>query len=91
MKSTLEELEAKIREALTKEDIIVDSVTYEKNSGNYNVLSVVLDKVGGIDLDTIVDATNIINPIVDEYDFTDDSYILDVVSKERGVLDGKES
>lgn len=91
MKSTLEELEAKIKEVLTKEDIIVDSVTYEKNSGNYNVLSVVLDKVGGIDLDTIVDATNIINPIVDEYDFTDDSYILDVVSKERGVLDGKES
>lgn len=84
MKKTLEELEAKIREVLTKEDIIVDSITYEKNSGNYNVLSVVLDKVGGIDLDTIVDATNIINPIVDEYDFTDDSYILDVVSKERG-------
>lgn len=84
MKKTLEELEVKIKEVLTKEDIIVDNVTYEKNSGNYNVLSVVLDKVGGIDLDTIVDATNIINPIVDEYDFTDDSYILDVVSKERG-------
>ena len=84
MKKTLEELVVKIREVLTKEDIIVDSVTYEKNSGNYNVLSIVLDKVGGIDLDTIVDATNIINPIVDEYDFTDDSYILDVVSKERG-------
>lgn len=84
MKKTLEELEVKIREILTREDIIVDSVTYEKNSGNYNVLSVVLDKVGGIDLDTIVDATNIINPIVDEYEFTDDSYILDVVSKERG-------
>ena len=32
----------------------------------------------------IVDATNIINPIVDDYDFTDDSYILDVTSKERG-------
>jgi ribosome maturation factor RimP len=84
MKKSLEELEKKIREVLEKESIIVDSVTYEKNSGNYNVLSIVLDKVGGIDLDTIVDATNIINPIVDEYDFTDDSYILDVVSKERG-------
>lgn len=84
MKNTLEELEKKVRETLTKENIIVDSVTYEKNSGNYNVLSIVLDKVGGIDLDTIVDATNIINPIVDKYDFTDDSYILDVVSKERG-------
>lgn len=80
----LEELEDLIRSAMEKEEIIVDSVTYEKNSGNYNVLSVVLDKVGGIDLDTIVKATNIINPIVDDYDFTDDSYILDVISKERG-------
>ena len=84
MKKSLEELEKLIKEALEAKEIIVDSVTYEKNSGNYNVLSVVLDKVGGIDLDTIVDATNIINPIVDDYDFTDDSYILDVTSKERG-------
>ena len=84
MKKDLAELEKLIKKALEKEEIIVDSVTYLKNSGNYNVLSVVLDKVGGIDLDTIVHATNIINPIVDEYDFTDDSYILDVISKERG-------
>ncbi len=84
MKKDLKELETKIREALEEKEIIVDSVTYLKNSGNYNVLSVVLDKVGGIDLDTIVDATNIINPIVDDYDFTDEAYILDVTSKERG-------
>ena len=83
MKS-LEELEKLIRKAFIGTDILVDSVTYEKNSGNYHVLSVVLDKVGGIDLDAIVDATNVINPIVDEYDLTDDSYILDVISKERG-------
>ena len=84
MKKDLKELENLIKKALEKEEILVDSVTYQKNSGNYNVLSVVLDKVGGIDLDTIVNATNIINPIVDRYDFTDDSYILDVTSKERG-------
>ncbi len=84
MKKTLDELEKKVREVMNEHDIITDSVTYEKNSGNYNVLSIVLDKVGGIDLDTIVEATRIIDPIVDEYDFTDDSYILDVVSKERG-------
>ena len=84
MKKSLEELEKLIKEALEAKEIIVDSVIYEKNSGNYNVLSVVLDKLGGIDLDTIVEATNIINPIVDDYDFTDDSYILDVTSKERG-------
>lgn len=84
MKKDLKELERLIKESLEAKEIIVDSVTYEKNSGNYNVLSVVLDKVGGIDLDTVVEATNIINPIVDEYDLTDDSYILDVTSKERG-------
>ena len=84
MKKSLEELEKLIREALEEKEIIVDSVTYEKNSGNYNVLSVVLDKLGGIDLDTVVEATNIINPIVDKFDLTDDSYILDVTSKERG-------
>ena len=84
MKKSLEELEKLIREALEEKEIIVDSVTYEKNSGNYNVLSVVLDKLGGIDLDMVVEATNIINPIVDKYDLTDDSYILDVTSKERG-------
>ena len=87
MKKSLEELQMKVQEALNAEEIIVDSVTYQKNSGNYNVLSIILDKVGGIDLDTVVLATNIINPIVDEYDFTDDSYILDVVSKERGEKD----
>lgn len=90
MKS-LEELKAKLEVALKSDDIIVDSVTYEKNSGNYNILSVVLDRVGGIDMDTIVEATNKINPIVDAYDYTEDSYILDVVSKERGAIDGKES
>lgn len=91
MKGTLEYLETKIKEALEPKEIIVDDITYEKNSGNYNVLSVVLDKVGGIDLDTIVEATNIINPIVDANDFTDEAYILDVVSKERGVNDEKEN
>ena len=80
----LDELESLIKVALKEKEIIVDRVTYLKNSGNYNVLSVVLDKIGGIDLDTIVLATNIINPIVDRYDLTDESYILDVTSKERG-------
>ena len=87
MKKKLEDLETKLKEVLKEYDIIVDEVSYNKTSGNYNALTVVLDKVGGIDLDTVVMATNIINPIVDEYDITDDAYILDVISKERGNLD----
>ena len=50
----------------------------------YKFLTIELDKIGGIDLDTIVEATDIINPIVDKYDFIEDSYILDVISKEQG-------
>ena len=72
-----------MNEALAKMDIFVDNIEYIKK-GKYNFLTVVLDKVGGIDLEAIVEATNIINPIVDKFDICDDSYILDVISKERG-------
>ncbi len=76
-------LKDKIDKVLSSKSIIVDDVTYRKE-GTINFLEIVLDKEDGIDLDTIVDATNIINPIVDEMDFIDESFIMDVVSKERG-------
>lgn len=76
-------LKKKINAALKDLDIFVDSIEYVKK-GKYNFLEVTLDKVGGIDLDGIVEATRIVNPIVDEENFTEDSYILDVSSKERG-------
>ncbi len=79
----LDKLKEALSEALKDYEIIVDEITTEKK-GKYNFLTVVLDKVGGIDLETIVEATNIINPIVDKFDICDDSYILDVISKERG-------
>ena len=83
MKKVLEEIKNNIIGPMTEMDIIVDSVTYE-TEGSYNFLRIVLDKVNGIDLDTIVEATNVINPIIDELDLIDDSYILDIVSKEKG-------
>lgn len=79
----LEELKRALSEALNEKDIMVDDISVEKK-GKYHFLTVVLDKVGGIDLDGIVEATHIINPIVDKYDICDDTYILDVISKERG-------
>ena len=79
----LESLKNEVNEALKEKEIIVDDISLEKK-GKYNFLTIVLDKIGGIDLDGIVDATHIINPIVDKYDVIDDSYILDVISKERG-------
>ena len=83
MQSTIEKIKEIVTEAMNKEDIIVCSVSYEKEN-NYNFLKIVLDKVNGIDLDTIVEATNIINPQLDEYDLISEEYVLDISSKERG-------
>lgn len=78
----LDNLKEKLSEAFKNSDIIVDEVTYEKK-GKYNFLTVVLDRFGGIDLETIVDATKVVNEVVDKEFITEDSYIMDVISKER--------
>ena len=80
----------KIREAIQKPlqemNIVVDSIEYVKD-GSYYFLNIVLDRVNGLDLDTVVEATNIINPILDDLDLIEESYILDVSSKERDDQD----
>ncbi len=83
MDKTIEKIKEIISEPISKLDLTIDSIEYKKN-GNYNFLNIVLDRINGIDLDTIVEATNIINPILDEYDLIDEEYILDISSKERG-------
>lgn len=83
MESKLEILRAAIEPVLTNQEIIIDSIEYVKE-GTYYFLRIVLDQMNGIDLDTIVLATNIINPIIDKLDLFEESYILDVLSKERG-------
>lgn len=83
MKEKLDIIKKEITEPMNKMDIIVDSVDFV-NENNYYFLKIVLDKVNGIDLDTIVEATNIINPIIDKLDLIDEEYVLDISSKERG-------
>lgn len=83
MNSILAKIEELITGPMKEMDIVVDSVTWEVE-GKYNYLKIILDKETGLDIDTIVEATNIINPILDEYDLIDDEYILDISSKERG-------
>ncbi len=83
MRLVLDKLKIDLQEAFEKTDIIVDDITFEEK-GKYKFLTVTLDKIGGIDLETIVEATKVVNEVVDKADITDDSYILDVVSKERG-------
>ena len=83
MKEKLDIIKIEITEPMNKMDIIVDSIDFV-NENNYYFLKIVLDKVNGIDLDTIVEATNVINPIIDKLDLIEEEYVLDISSKERG-------
>jgi len=79
----IKKVEELITEPISKLELTVDSIEYVKQ-GKYNFLNIVLDRINGIDLDTIVEATNIINPILDEADLIKEEYILDIYSKDRG-------
>ncbi len=83
MDTILENIRKLIEPEMKKLDIIVDSVTWE-NINNQNNLCITLDRSIPLDIDAIVEATNIINPILDEADLIKEEYILDISSKERG-------
>ena len=83
MDSILAKIKESIEAPLQDMEIIVESVTWEKESNQY-YLKIELDKINGIDLDTIVEATRVINPILDKYDLIDQEYTLEITSKERG-------
>ncbi|MCI8394605.1 MAG: hypothetical protein HFH86_03910 [Bacilli bacterium] len=82
MDGRIKKLEEVLMPILQEKEMVIDSISYEKE-GKYYFLRIVLDRVSGIDLDSIVMATNLINPILDDLDLFEDSYILDVLSKER--------
>ncbi len=83
MDSILKNIRDLIEPEMKKLDIIVDDITWE-NINNQNNLCITLDRVTPLDIDAIVEATNIINPILDKADLIKDEYILDISSKERG-------
>ena len=80
-------IEKKVRELIEDEvskiGIRIDSVTYEKEGSNY-FLRIVIDRDKIIDIDTCVEVTRVINPLLDDLDIIEDSYILDISSKEKG-------
>ncbi len=83
MEKAIKELEGLLKKPLDEMEIVVDEIYfYEKDKNKF--LTVVLDKIGGIDLDTIVEASKVVNKVIDEMDFPSENYILDVMSKERG-------
>ena len=61
----------------------IDSVVLEKESGAL-FLRIVIDRDEIIDVDTCVEVTNVINPLLDEANLIDEAYMLDVSTKEKG-------
>ncbi|MBS5778409.1 MAG: hypothetical protein KIC82_03010 [Acholeplasma sp.] len=62
---------------------ILSNVIYEQEE-NTNFLRIVIDKEGYININDCVLVNELINPILDEADLIEESYILDVCSKEKG-------
>ena len=78
-----EKVRSLIEGEVSKLGISIDSIKYEKEGNNY-FLRIIIDAVDTIDIDTCVEVTNIINPLLDDADIISDSYILDVSTKEKG-------
>ena len=74
---------ALIDSALEEENIKVDSIKYLIED-NIKFLRITIDKEGFVTSEDCIKATKIINPILDKENPIEESYILDVCSKERG-------
>ena len=72
-------------------NMVVDSVKLEKE-GSQTFLRICLDSDDVIDLDKVVLATKIIDPIIDLADLIDEEYILEIYGKSKGSnLDEKKN
>lgn len=81
----LEEIKVKVDPEIEKLNMFVDDVYFSEEEGIKN-LNIVLDSDKIIDLNRITEASRIINPIIDKMDISEDSYVLDIHSKEKGVV-----
>lgn len=61
----------------------LNDVLYVKEGNSY-FLRIIIDKDGIVNIDDCTKVTHLINPILDEADPINESYILDVCSVERG-------
>ena len=80
-------IENQIKELLEGEveklGVRIDDIKLEKEDNNL-FLRITIDRDEIIDVDTCVEVTNIVNPILDKADLIKESYILDISTKEKG-------
>lgn len=72
-----------VGDKLKKLNVWIDDV-YIDNEGTIKFLHIVLDADEIIPINTVVMATRIINPLLDEVDIMDDAYMLDIYAKSKG-------
>ena len=76
----------KVGNKLDSLNVFIYDVRIEEE-GTSQTLVVVLDRNDDyIDLKTVVQATRILNPIIDSLNFIDSEYTLDVYAKEKGEI-----
>lgn len=80
MKETVAKL---IDEKISSLGMYVDDA-FISQDGSVKNFNIVLDSEEVIDLNRIVEASNIINPIMDEANLVEGEYVLDIYSKEKG-------
>ncbi len=78
-----EKVEEALRDAIRPLNLVVSDVYVVKEEGN-TYLKIELDSNTIIDLNRIVEASKIINPIMDRLDLIEEEYILDIYAKEKG-------
>lgn len=78
-----EEIISIVGDKLKKLNVWIDDV-YVDVEGTTKFLHIVLDADEIIPINTVVMATRIINPLLDEVDIMDDAYMLDIYAKSKG-------
>lgn len=72
-------MKEELEKSLKDKNIWIDKLEYKKGE-----LNIILDSNEILDIDKIVEATKIINKVLDEKDYIKEKYMLDVSSKEKG-------
>lgn len=79
----MEEIKQLITKPLLEIGLEIDSVELIKE-GSTDYLRITIDREEPVDLDACVNATHVINEILDEADPIEEKYILEVCSKQKG-------
>lgn len=76
---SIELVKTLVEELLNKEGYELYSLKYNRGKGGSS-LEIVVDRDDSINLDDITNISNLISNLLDEHDFSDDAYTLDVSS-----------